>query len=83
MINKFKTALYALPVALASAAAFAEGTGSGTEIQIPTELTGISFTDLISSLAGLVAPAIVAVLGLVAGVWAIQFIWRKIRSVGR
>lgn len=81
MINKFKTALYALPVALASAAAIAQD--SGTEIQIPAELTGISFTDLISSLAGLVAPAIVAVLGLVAGVWAIQFIWRKIRSVGR
>lgn len=81
-MNKIKNFVYSLPVVLGSAVAFAEGS-NGTEISIPSELSGISFTDLISSLAGLVAPAIVAVIGLVAGVWAIQFIWHKIRSVGR
>ena len=81
-MNKIKNFVYSLPVVLGSAVAFAQES-NGTEISIPSELSGISFTDLISSLAGLVAPAIVAVIGLVAGVWAIQFIWRKIRSVGR
>lgn len=81
-MNKIKNFLLALPLCAVSAAAFAEG-ASDTSVEIPEALSGISFTSLISSLAGLVAPAIVGILGLVAGVWVVQFVWRKIRSTGR
>lgn len=82
-MNKIKNFLLALPFTAAlTAAAFAQGS-QGTAVEIPEALSGISFTSLISSLAGLVAPAIVGILGLVAGVWVVQFVWRKIRSTGR
>ena len=81
-MNKIKNFLLALPLCAVSAVAFAEGS-SGTNVEIPEALSGISFTSLVSSLAGLVAPAIVGILGLVAGVWVVQFVWRKIRSTGR
>ncbi|MBR0238900.1 MAG: hypothetical protein IJQ39_12470 [Thermoguttaceae bacterium] len=84
-MTKIKNFLLALPlVGFSALTAFAEGeSASGSTVTIPEELSGISFTDLISSLAGLVAPAIVGILGLVAGVWVVQFVWRKIRSTGR
>ena len=81
-MNKIKNFLLALPLCALTASAFAEG-ANGTSVEIPEALSGISFTSLISSLAGLVAPAIVGILGLVAGVWVVQFVWRKIRSTGR
>lgn len=82
-MNKIKNFLLALPFSAAFvASAFAEG-ASSTDVEIPEALSGISFTTLISSLASLVAPAIVGILGLVAGVWVVQFVWRKIRSTGR
>ncbi|MBQ3349677.1 MAG: hypothetical protein IJG38_04710 [Thermoguttaceae bacterium] len=82
-MNKIKNFLLALPFSAAlTASAFAQES-SGTAVEIPEALSGISFTSLISSLAGLVAPAIVGILGLIAGVWVVQFVWRKIRSTGR
>lgn len=81
-MKKIRNFLLALPLLGLSAVAFAEGE-STTSVEIPSALSNISFTSLISSLAGLVAPAIVGILGLVAGVWVIQFVWRKIRSTGR
>ena len=85
LANLSKRAYYALafgvPVALTSAVAFAEGeAANGVTPEIPSELSGLNLTSVITSLAGKIGPALAAGLGLVIGIWCILLIWRKVRS---
>ena len=80
-MNKIKNFLLAVPFAAAPLVAMAED--QVTSVEIPSALSSISFTSLITSLAGIIAPALVGVLGLVAGIWVLQLVWRKIRATAR
>ncbi|MDO4551766.1 MAG: hypothetical protein Q4C96_11010 [Planctomycetia bacterium] len=54
-----------------------------TAVSVPSDLSGIDFTSMISTLASSLASAIVAALGIAAGCWGVLLIWRKIRSAGK
>lgn len=84
LANLSKRAYYALavgvPVALTSAVAFAEESANGVTPEIPSELSGLNLTSVITSLAGKIGPALAAGLGIVIGIWCILLVWRKVRS---
>lgn len=68
--------------ALAPVAAFAqEGETAATDITIPDAFANFSWTAAIKTIGDKIQPAIIAVIGLAVGVWIVQLIWRKIRSV--
>lgn len=78
MIKKF---LYSLPFLLAgTGAAYAQ---NGTSISVPTDFTGIAWADFVTTLAGALAPALIAMLGLAAGVFLVRYIWSSIKSISR
>lgn len=77
-----KKFIYSLPVALATPAIFAEGSGS-TSISVPTDFTSIAWADFVTTLAGALAPALIAMLGLAAGVFLVRYIWRNMKSISR
>lgn len=76
-----KKFIYSLPVVLASPAIFAQS--SGTSISVPTDFTGIAWADFVTTLAGALAPALIAMLGLAAGVFLVRYIWRNMKSISR
>ena len=76
-----KKFIYSLPVVLAAPAVFAQS--SGTSISVPTDFTGIAWADFVTTLAGSLAPALIAMLGLAAGVFLVRYIWRQMKSISR
>lgn len=77
-----KKFIYSLPVLLTGGAAFAQSGGS-TSISVPTDFTGIAWSDFVTTLAGSLAPALIAMLGLAAGVFLVRYIWRSMKSISR
>lgn len=78
MIKKF---LFSLPFLVVGGSAFAQS--SGTSITVPTDFTGIAWADFVTTLAGALAPALIAMLGLAAGVFLVRYIWRSMKSISR
>ena len=76
-----KKFIYSLPVVLAAPAVFAQS--GGTSITVPTDFTGIAWSDFVTTLAGALAPALIAMLGLAAGVFLVRYIWRSMKSISR
>lgn len=75
-----KKFIYSLPVVLATPALFAQ---TGTSISVPTDFTGIAWADFVTTLAGALAPALIAMLGLAAGVFLVRYIWRSMKSISK
>lgn len=75
-----KKILYALPILGAGGTALAQ---TGTSITVPTDFTGIAWSDFVTTLAGALAPALIAMLGLAAGVFLVRYIWRSMKSISR
>ena len=78
MLKKLK--YVACAVAMSPALLMAQSEDSGQTIKLDENLSKIDFSGLVSSLGGLVAPAIIAILGLTATIWAAGWIWRRIRN---
>ena len=68
-------------LALLPAAAFAEG--GSTSITVPTDFTGIAWSDFVTTLAGALAPALIAMLGLAAGVFLVRYIWANMKKISK
>lgn len=71
----------ALGGVLLPTAAFAEG--SGTSITVPTDFTGIDWAGFVTTLAGALAPALIAMLGLAAGVFLVRYIWANMKRISK
>lgn len=74
--------LSAFTLVLLPVSAFAQSGGSSS-ITVPTEFTGIAWSDFVTTLAGALAPALIAMLGLAAGVFLVRYIWRNMKSISR
>ena len=55
----------------------------GESVQLDSSITGIDIAGGLSSVGSMVASGIALGIGLAASIWAIQLVWRKIRSVAR
>ncbi len=57
--------------------------GSGQSVTLDSSITGIDIAGGLSSVGSMVASGLALGIGLAASIWAIQLVWRKIRSVAR
>lgn len=71
----------ALGSVLLPSAAFAQS--SGTSITVPTDFTGIDWAGFVTTLAGALAPALIAMLGLAAGVFLVRYIWSNMKRISK
>lgn len=72
--------LLAVPAVLGSAVAFAEDSQSPS---IPDAFTSFDWTSLITSMATTVAPVLLAVLGLAAGVYIVRWCWKMLKGTAK
>lgn len=72
---------FASTAVLLPAAAFAQS--SGTSITVPTDFTGIDWAGFVTTLAGALAPALIAMLGLAAGVFLVRYIWANMKRISK
>ena len=76
-----KKILYTLPALLLPASAFAEG--SGQSVTIPDAFTNFDWTTLISTMATTVAPILLSILGLAAGVYIVRWCWKMLKGTAK
>lgn len=79
-MKKIRSLLFAVGAVMLPVSAFAQ---NGTSITVPTDFTGIAWADFVTTLAGALAPALIAMLGLAAGVFLVRYIWRNMKSISR
>lgn len=73
-------ALLGIPAALSAGVVLAEDSQSPT---IPDAFTSFDWTTLITSMATTVAPVLLAVLGLAAGVYIVRWCWRMLKGTAK
>lgn len=75
-----KKFLYSIPAVLLPSLAFAEGEQSVT---IPEAFTNFDFQTLISTMATTVAPILLSILGLAAGVYIVRWCWKMLKGTAK
>lgn len=82
MFSKIKNFVAVGVATLLPCMAYAEETTTQV-VQIPQEFLDIDFTTMFEGLVSFLIPPVLACIGVFLGIWAIQALWRKVRSLGR